>query len=46
GNSALFLLSDMSSGTTGQTIYVDAGYNVVGMKAIDAPDMSVDKDKS
>ena len=43
GNSALFLLSDMSSGTTGQTIYVDAGYNVVGMKAIDAPDMTVDK---
>lgn len=40
GNSSIFLLSDMGSGTTGQTIYVDCGYNVVGMKAIDAPDIS------
>lgn len=43
GNSALFLLSDMGSATTGQTIYVDAGYNVVGMKAVDAPDITVEK---
>lgn len=41
GNTAVFLLSDMGSGTTGQTIYVDSGYNVVGMKAVDAPDISV-----
>lgn len=40
GNSALYLLSDMGSGVTGETHHVDAGYNVVGMKAIDAPDMS------
>lgn len=40
GNTAAFLLSDMSSGTTGQTIYVDSGYNVVGMKAVDAPDIA------
>lgn len=40
GNAAAFLLSDMSSGTTGQTIYVDSGYNVVGMKSVDAPDIS------
>lgn len=40
GNTASYLLSDMSSGTTGQVIHVDAGYSVVGMKAIDAPDIS------
>jgi enoyl-[acyl-carrier protein] reductase I len=40
GNAATFLLSDMSSGTTGQIFYVDGGYNVVGMKAIDAPDIA------
>ena len=43
GNSALFLLSDMGAATTGQTVYVDAGYNVVGMKAVDAPDITVEK---
>lgn len=43
GNSALYLLSDMSSSTTGQIMYVDSGYSVVGMKSIDAPDMTVDK---
>lgn len=31
GNTALFLLSDMGSGITGETIYVDAGYNILGM---------------
>ncbi|MEQ9116064.1 MAG: enoyl-ACP reductase FabI [Rickettsiales bacterium] len=40
GNTAAFLLSDMSSGTTGQVVYVDSGYRVVGMKAVDAPDIS------
>ena len=40
GNMAAFVLSDMSSGTTGQVLYVDSGYNVVGMKAVDAPDIS------
>jgi enoyl-[acyl-carrier protein] reductase I len=43
GNSALYLLSDMSSATTGQTVYVDSGYSVVGMKSIDAPDITLDK---
>jgi enoyl-[acyl-carrier protein] reductase I len=33
GNMALFLLSDLSTGTTGETIYVDAGYNMMGMPA-------------
>jgi enoyl-[acyl-carrier protein] reductase I len=42
GKSALYLLSDLSSGVTGETHHVDAGYHVVGMKAVDAPDMSKD----
>jgi len=40
GKSALFLLSDLGSGTTGENLHVDAGYHIVGMKAVDAPDMS------
>ncbi len=40
GKSALYLLSDLSSGVTGETHHVDAGYHVVGMKAVDAPDMN------
>jgi len=31
GDTAVFLLSDLSSGITGETIYVDAGYNIMGM---------------
>ncbi|HEY4076958.1 MAG TPA: enoyl-ACP reductase FabI [Rhizomicrobium sp.] len=41
GNSALYLLSDMGSAVTGENLHVDAGYHVVGMKAEDAPDISV-----
>jgi enoyl-[acyl-carrier protein] reductase I len=44
GGSALYLLSDLSSGVTGEVHHVDAGYHVVGMKAVDAPDMSPNKD--
>lgn len=44
GNSALFLLSDLSTGITGEIMHVDAGYNVVGMKAIDAPDIALVKE--
>jgi enoyl-[acyl-carrier protein] reductase I len=40
GGSALYLLSDLSTGVTGETHHVDAGYHVVGMKAVDAPDMN------
>ncbi|UWQ34649.1 enoyl-ACP reductase FabI [Leisingera sp. M527] len=40
GKSALYLLSDLSSGVTGENLHVDAGYHVVGMKAVDAPDIS------
>jgi enoyl-[acyl-carrier protein] reductase I len=42
GKSALFLLSDLGSGTTGENLHVDAGYHVVGMNAVDAPDMAKD----
>ncbi|MEL6280824.1 MAG: SDR family oxidoreductase, partial [Pseudomonadota bacterium] len=41
GRSGLYLLSDLSSGVTGETHHVDCGYHVVGMKAEDAPDISV-----
>lgn len=40
GKTGVFLLSELSSATTGQIIYVDGGYNVVGMKAVDAPDIA------
>jgi len=41
GGSALYFLSDLSSGVTGETHHVDAGYHVVGMKAEDAPDIAL-----
>ena len=40
GRSALYLLSDLGSGVTGEVLHVDAGYHAVGMKAVDAPDIS------
>ncbi len=40
GGAAMFLLSDLGSGVTGEVIHVDSGYHVVGMKAIDAPDIA------
>jgi enoyl-[acyl-carrier protein] reductase I len=44
GESAVYLLSPMSRGVTGEVLHVDAGYHVVGMKNPAAPDMSVAKD--
>ncbi len=41
GKAALFLLSDLGSGVTGEILHVDAGYHIVGMKNPDAPDISV-----
>lgn len=41
GGSALYFLSDLSSGVTGETHHVDAGYHVIGMKAEDAPDIAL-----
>ncbi|OYW87700.1 MAG: enoyl-ACP reductase, partial [Sphingobium sp. 32-64-5] len=43
GGAGLYLLSDLASGVTGEIHHVDAGYNVVGMKAEDAPDITLDK---
>ena len=40
GRSALYLLSDMASGVTGEVHHVDSGYHIVGMKAVDAPDIA------
>ncbi|GAA4746403.1 enoyl-ACP reductase FabI [Sphingomonas daechungensis] len=40
GGAGLYLLSDFASGVTGEIHHVDAGYNVVGMKAEDAPDIA------
>ena len=40
GGAGLYLCSDLASGVTGEIHHVDAGYNVVGMKNEDAPDIS------
>ena len=44
GGSALYLLSDLSTAVTGEVHHVDSGYHTVGMKAVDAPDISVVKE--
>lgn len=44
GDSALYLLSDLSRGVTGEVHHVDSGYHTIGMKAVDAPDISTVKD--
>jgi enoyl-[acyl-carrier protein] reductase I len=41
GGAGLYLLSELASGVTGETHHVDSGYHVVGMKAEDAPDITV-----
>jgi len=41
GGAAVYLLSDLGAGVTGEIHHVDCGYHVVGMKAVDAPDISV-----
>ena len=43
GNAALYLLSDLGAAVTGEVHHVDSGYHVVGMKALDAPDMTYEK---
>ena len=40
GGAGLYLLSDLSAGVTGEVHHVDCGYHVVGMKAVDAPDIA------
>jgi enoyl-[acyl-carrier protein] reductase I len=44
GDSALYFLSDMARGVTGEIHHVDSGYHVVGMKRPDAPDITLAKD--
>ncbi len=41
GGAGLYMLSDLSSGVTGEVHHVDAGYHLVGMKQEDAPDISL-----
>jgi len=41
GGAGLYFLSDLSSGVTGETHHVDAGYHVIGMKQEDAPDIAL-----
>ena len=40
GKAGMYLLSDLASGVTGEVHHVDCGYHLVGMKAVDAPDIS------
>ena len=40
GNASVYLISDLSSGVTGEIHHVDSGYNIIGMKDEDAPDIS------
>ena len=44
GKAGFYLLSDLSSGVTGECHHVDCGYHVVGMKAEDAPDIALERD--
>jgi len=44
GDVAAYFLSDLSRSVTGEVHHVDCGYHVIGMKAVDAPDISVVKD--
>ena len=41
GGAALYLLSELGSGTTGEILHVDSGYHTVGMKSVDAPDIAL-----
>ncbi|HWL82070.1 MAG TPA: enoyl-ACP reductase FabI [Roseomonas sp.] len=40
GGAGVFLLSDLGAGVTGEVLHVDSGYHIVGMKAVDAPDIA------
>lgn len=44
GDAALYLLSDLGRGVTGEIHHVDSGYHIVGMKHPDAPDITLAKD--
>ncbi len=40
GGAGVYLLSELGAGTTGEVLHVDSGYHIVGMKRVDAPDIS------
>jgi enoyl-[acyl-carrier protein] reductase I len=42
GGAGVYLLSDLAAGVTGEIHHVDSGYNIIGMKAIDAPDLTLE----
>ena len=44
GDAGLYFLSHLSRGVTGEVHHVDSGYHAIGMKAVDAPDISTVKD--
>lgn len=44
GDVGLYMLSDLSRSVTGEVHHADSGYHAIGMKAVDAPDISVVKD--
>ncbi|CAN7212848.1 enoyl-ACP reductase FabI [Rhizobium sp. LjRoot98] len=44
GDVGLYMLSDLSRSVTGEVHHADSGYHVIGMKAVDAPDIAVVKD--
>jgi|SRR5262245_21130691 len=44
GDTAVYLLSDLARGMTGEILHVDAGYHIVGMKHPEAPDIAVAKE--
>lgn len=41
GGAAVFLLSELGTGVTGEVMHVDAGYHVIGMKDENAPDIAI-----
>lgn len=43
GDSALYLVSDLSRAVTGEVLHVDSGYHVIGMKAVESPDIDITK---
>lgn len=45
GGAGVFLLSELASGVTGEVLHVDAGYHVVGMKSVHAPDITIHKNE-
>ncbi|MGQ3674164.1 enoyl-ACP reductase FabI [Xanthobacter sp. TB0139] len=44
GDTAVYMLSDLSRGVTGEVHHVDAGYHIVGMKHPEAPDLALARD--